>query len=66
MNRWLKYFMMICGTLAILSAFQGTARADLQAEVTEGYLLIDQWRFEEAEAQTQKLRSRSNRLQQVS
>ncbi|MDH5762078.1 MAG: tetratricopeptide repeat protein [Nitrospinota bacterium] len=55
MKRWLKQITMIAGTLALLSAFQNLAHADLQSEVTEGYVLIDQWRFEEAEAQTQKL-----------
>ncbi len=58
MNRWLKHTLMIGGTLALLSAFHGLARADLQSEVTEGYLLIDQWRFEEAEAATQELLKR--------
>ncbi len=55
MNCLLKQILMVGGTLALLSAFHGFAHADLQSEVTEGYLLIDQWRFEEAEAQTQKL-----------
>jgi len=58
MNRLLKQILMVGGTLALLSAFHGFARADLQAEVTEGYLLIDQWRFEEADAVTQKLLKR--------
>ena len=55
MNPLLKQMLHISGTLILLSTFHGSARADLQAEVTEGYLLIDQWRFEEAETQTQKL-----------
>jgi len=55
MNCLLKQILLIGGTLALLSTFSGSAHADLQTEVTEGYLLIDQWRFEEAEAQTQKL-----------
>ena len=55
MNSLLKQLSMIGGILILLSAFGGTAHAELQAEVTEGYLLIDQWRFEEAEAQTLKL-----------
>jgi tetratricopeptide (TPR) repeat protein len=50
--------LTLAGTLALLSTFHGFAHADLQSEVTEGYLLIDQWRFEEAEAQTQKLLER--------
>jgi tetratricopeptide (TPR) repeat protein len=58
MNRLLKQIILVSGTLALLSAFQGFARADLQSEVTEGYLLIDQWRFEEAEAVTQELLKR--------
>jgi tetratricopeptide (TPR) repeat protein len=55
MNRALKQIALVIGTVILLSAFYDSARADLQAEVTEGYLLIDQWRFEEAEAATQKL-----------
>lgn len=55
MNPLLKQILFIGGTLVLLSTFHGSARADLQREVTEGYLLIDQWRFEEAETQTQKL-----------
>ncbi len=55
MNRLLKQIAMLAVTLALLSALHGSAQADLQSEVTEGYLLIDQWRFEEAEAATQKL-----------
>ena len=55
MKDWLKQTGMIAGTLALLCVLNGNARADLQTEVTEGYLLIDQWRFEEAEQQTQKL-----------
>ena len=55
MNRFFKTITVAIATLAMLSAFHGFARADLQEEVTEAYILIDQWRFEEAEAQTQKL-----------
>jgi tetratricopeptide (TPR) repeat protein len=55
MNRLLKQALLIVGTVTLLSAFQSTAQADLQTEVTEGYLLIDQWQFEEAEAVTQNL-----------
>ncbi len=55
MSHLLKQILLIGGTLALLSVFHSSARADLQSEVTDGYLLIDQWRFEEAEAQTQKL-----------
>jgi len=58
MNRLLKQIIIISGILALLTALHGNARADLQAEVTEGYLLIDQWRFEEAEAVTQTLLQR--------
>lgn len=55
MNRLLKRILLIVGTLSLLSTFHGLARADLQVEITEGYLLIDQWRFEEAEVVAQKL-----------
>jgi tetratricopeptide (TPR) repeat protein len=55
MKYLLKQILLVGATLALLSAFSGFARADLQSEVTEGYLLIDQWRFEEANKQTQKL-----------
>jgi tetratricopeptide (TPR) repeat protein len=55
MNRLMKQILLAGATLVLLSAFSGPAYADLQSEVTEGYLLIDQWRFEEADKQTQKL-----------
>ena len=55
MKYGLKYMGKLAFVLALLCALNGNALADLQAEVTEGYLLIDQWRFEEAEQQTQKL-----------
>jgi tetratricopeptide (TPR) repeat protein len=55
MKYLLKQILLVGATLALLSAFSGFARADLQSEVTEGYLLIDQWRFEEANKQTQQL-----------
>ena len=55
MNRLFKAITIAIATLDVLSAFQGFARADLQEEVTQAYMLIDQWRFEEAEARTRKL-----------
>jgi tetratricopeptide (TPR) repeat protein len=58
MNRLIKQIVIISGILVLLTALHGNARADLQAEVTEGYLLIDQWRFEEAEKVTQALLQR--------
>ncbi len=58
MNRILKQITRVARTLALLSVLHGFAYADLQSEVTEGYLLIDQWRFEEAEAATQELLKR--------
>jgi tetratricopeptide (TPR) repeat protein len=58
MNRLFKQIIIFSGIFALLTALHGNARADLQAEVTEGYLLIDQWRFEEAEKVTQELLQR--------
>ena len=55
MNRFTKHIAMMVWMFAAWSACLGSARADLQEEVTEAYILIDQWRFEEAEAATQKL-----------
>ncbi len=55
MNRLLKHITVIVGVLALWAASYGFAQADLQEDVTQAYVLIDQWRFEEAEAQTQKL-----------
>ena len=55
MNRTLKQFSLVVGMWVTLIIFNGLAHADLQKEVTEGYLFIDQWRFEEAQQQTQKL-----------
>ncbi|MDH5458038.1 MAG: DUF3808 domain-containing protein, partial [Nitrospinota bacterium] len=55
MNRLLKQTLWVIGSIVLLTTFHDVARADLQAEVTEGYLLIDQWRFEEAEETTQNL-----------
>ncbi|MCZ6540531.1 MAG: hypothetical protein O6704_02670, partial [Nitrospinae bacterium] len=55
MNRFTKHIAMMVWMFVAWSACLGSARADLQEEVTEAYILIDQWRFEEAEAATQKL-----------
>lgn len=58
MNRFTKHLAVMVWTLAAWSACLDFARADLQEEVTQAYILIDQWRFEEAEAATQELLKR--------
>lgn len=55
MKHGLNALILFAWLLAVSTGWHGVAWADLKSDVTEGYQLIDQWRFEEAEAHIQAL-----------